>query len=244
MAHRSASGHHRTRTTHARTTRTRLGIAALAAATCLGATAGSFTAADAASGAGPAAPAVSAHASRIRANDPVAALAVEAVADLQAALAGPESTTASLADYQALRTQIATELANRLAIDPARMIAAWQNADLAHQLALMAAFTQLGVPYRRNTSSAGEGFDCSGITTYAWGVAGKTLTRQSGIQIRNAAARTADTAMAGDLAYYPGHVMLWLGVDNAILHAPYTGRNVEVDTTARRRSVRYGNPIG
>jgi cell wall-associated NlpC family hydrolase len=149
-----------------------------------------------------------------------------------------------MTQYQAVRDQIATELANRLGIDPMQMITAWQNADIAHQLALMGAFTQLGVPYRRNTSKPGEGFDCSGLTTYAWGVAGTTLTRQSGAQIRNASARTRDTAMAGDLVYYPGHVMMWLGVDNAIVHSPYTGRNVEVDFTSKRRSVRFGNPIG
>ena len=241
MTQRSMSGHHRTRP---RATHTRVGIAVLVATTCLGTLATSFAAVDAAPAAAVPAPTVTAAGSRAQANDPVVALAVEAVADLEEALVAPDGATVSLTHYQALRMQIATELANRLAIDPARLIAAWQNADLTHQLALMAAFTQLGVPYRRNTSKAGEGFDCSGITTYAWGVAGTTLTRQSGVQIRNAAARTAETAMAGDLVYYPGHVMLWLGVDNAILHAPYTGRNVEVDTITRRRSVRYGNPIG
>jgi cell wall-associated NlpC family hydrolase len=210
----------------------------------LGTLATSFTAAEAAPAGAVTAPAVTAPGKRLRENDPMAALAVEAVADLEAAIAAPAGTTVSLADYQALRAQIATELANRLAIDPARMITAWQNADLTHQLALMAAFTQLGVPYRRNTSKPGEGFDCSGLTTYAWGVAGITLTRQSGAQIRGAAARTADTAMAGDLVYYPGHVMLWLGVDNAIVHAPYTGRNVEVDIVAKyvERFVVGGRP--
>jgi cell wall-associated NlpC family hydrolase len=209
----------------------------------LGTLATSFTAADAAPAA-VTAPAVAAPGARLRTNDPIAALAVEAVADLRWALEAPGGTSVTLTDYETLRTQIATELANRLGVDPARMLAAWQNADLPHQLALMAAFTQLGVPYRRNTSKAGEGFDCSGLTTYAWGVAGKTLTRQSAAQIRSASARTADTAMAGDLVYYPGHVMLWLGVDNTIVHSPYTGRNVEVDTIARRRNVRFGNPLG
>jgi cell wall-associated NlpC family hydrolase len=174
----------------------------------------------------------------------MSALALQAVAALEAAQEAPGGTAVLSGEYPTLRAQIATELANRLEIDPARMISAWQSADLPHQLALMAAFTQLGVPYRRNTSKAGEGFDCSGLTTFAWGVAGVTLTRQSGAQIRNAAKRTIDTAMAGDLVYYPGHVMMWLGVDNAIVHAPYTGRNVSVDTVTKRHSVRFGNPIG
>jgi hypothetical protein len=173
----------------------------------------------------------------------MAAVALLALADLAASGSGSGDSSA-LAKYHIERDEIATELANRLGVDPLRMIVAWQNADIAHQTALMAAFTQLGVPYRRNTSKAGEGFDCSGLTTYAWGVAGATLTRQSAAQIRNAAPRTQSTAMAGDLLYYPGHVMIWLGVDSTIVHAPYTGRNVEVDTLAKRRSAKFGNPIG
>ena len=49
--------------------------------------------------------------------------------------------------------------------------------------------------------------------------------------------------MAGDLVYYPGHVMMYLGVPDTIVHAPYTGRNVEVDFAPKHRNLRYGNPI-
>ena len=94
--------------------------------------------------------------------------------------------------------------------------------------------SQLGVAYRRNTSKAGEGFDCSGLTTYAWAQAGVTLVRQSAAQIRAAAPRTWETAQAGDLVYYPGHVSMYLGVDRLIVHSPYTGRNVEVDHVPKR----------
>jgi hypothetical protein len=60
------------------------------------------------------------------------------------------------------------------------------------------------------------------------------------------APRTIDTAQAGDLAYYPGHVMIWLGVDNLIVHAPQPGRDVEVGDISDRRVKRtkFGNPIG
>jgi cell wall-associated NlpC family hydrolase len=56
----------------------------------------------------------------------------------------------------------------------------------------------------------------------------------------------ANTAQPGDLAYYPGHVMLYLGVDNAIIHSPQTGRSVSLDVVGSRhtRSVRFGNPLG
>lgn len=146
--------------------------------------------------------------------------------------------------YVTQRDALAAAVAARLSIDPATMQRAWAAADDVHQEALIAGLTQLGVPYRRNTSKQGEGFDCSGLTTFAWAQAGLTLTRQSGSQIRQADPRTAETAQAGDLVQYPGHVMLWLGVGKAILHSPYPGRNVEVDGGPARRTLKYGDPTG
>lgn len=155
-------------------------------------------------------------------------------------------STASLNTFVAIRDAIATEAARRLGLDGAAMRAAWMKADTSHQVALIAAFTQLGTPYRRNTSKPGIGFDCSGLTTFAWGQAGKVLFRQSGTQIKNARAVTRETAQAGDLVYYPGHVMMYLGVGNAIIHSPYTGRSVEVAFVSKNKanSVRFGNPLG
>jgi cell wall-associated NlpC family hydrolase len=154
--------------------------------------------------------------------------------------------TVSLKDFESLRDSLAIAAAGRLALDPGRLINAWRAADTTHQLVLVAAFTQLGTPYRRNTSNPGVGFDCSGLTTFAWGQVGVTITRQSRSQIRAAAPRTRETAQAGDLAYYPGHVMLWLGVDNAMVHSPYTGRDVEVDFFSKSHAsrIKFGNPIG
>jgi cell wall-associated NlpC family hydrolase len=142
--------------------------------------------------------------------------------------------------------ELAVAVAAALGIDGSRMVTAWQAADSAHQRALVAALTQVGVPYRRNSSKPGVGFDCSGLTTYAWGQAGTTLYRQSKTQINRAAKRTQSTAMAGDLVWYPGHVMMYLGVDTAIVHSPYSGRNVEVTFIAKKRAGKalYGNPIG
>ncbi len=215
--------------------RTRIGVAALVGATCLGTVASEFSPASAAP-----AVQVASSGSKIREADPVADVAVAALADLQNYQSSGDSSM--FTRYGSLRDGIATAIAGRLDIEPARMIAAWKAADTDHQTALIAALSQLGVPYHHNTSRAGEGFDCSGLTTYAWGVAGATLTRQSAAQIRAASARTQATAMAGDLVYYPGHVMLYLGVDGAIVHAPNTGRNVQVDSIASRRNVRFGDP--
>jgi cell wall-associated NlpC family hydrolase len=71
-----------------------------------------------------------------------------------------------------------------------------------------------------------------------------TLTRQSGAQIREAEPVTREEAQAGDLVHYPGHVSLYLGVVNAIVHSPYSGRDVEITFLSERRgnSVRFGDP--
>ncbi len=142
------------------------------------------------------------------------------------------------------RTQTAQYAATELGYAKDEMVEAWAAAPVGHQLAVLAAMTQVGVPYRKNTSREGVGFDCSGITTYAWARAGVSLVRQSSAQISNAARLDRSTAKAGDLVQYPGHVMMYLGVGDAIIHSVMTGRTVELDTISSRRtnSVRFGDP--
>jgi cell wall-associated NlpC family hydrolase len=152
--------------------------------------------------------------------------------------------TAALTSFEPQLDLMAVTIANRIALDPAEMQRAWAEADLEHQTALVAALSQLGVAYRRNTSKPGVGFDCSGLTTYAWAQAGLDLTRQSSAQIRAAAPRELETAMAGDLVQYPGHVMIYLGVDRAVVHAVMPGRPVEVDVVKARRNLKFGDPTG
>lgn len=172
-----------------------------------------------------------------RSVDPVAVLADEALSVLRSGGNAP-----AVSEYARRRDAVAAAIAARLAIDPAEMVAAWSSADLEHQLALLTGLTQLGVPYRRNTSKPGVGFDCSGLTTYAWAGAGVTLIRQSTAQIRAAAPRTIETAQAGDLMQYPGHVMLWLGVNRAALEAPNPGRTVQVTLYRSGQRMRIGDP--
>lgn len=174
--------------------------------------------------------------------DPVPAQAASALFVLQRVNLDKDASSSKVVDQTIDR--IADDIAARLMVDPARLKLAWHTADREHQMALLAAFTQLGVPYRRNANKPGLALDCSGLTTYAWGQAGFVLQRQSSAQIRAAAQRDTMTAQAGDLVQYPGHIMMWLGVDRAIIHSPYTGRNVEVDVVSARHKVRFGDPTG
>ena len=178
----------------------------------------------------------------VRGSDPLAEVAAEALASLNRSIETGDGAAISSFDQQL--DQLAASVAGRLGLDAGTLQAAWHRADADHQRALLGALTQLGVPYRRNTSKPGVGFDCSGLTTYAWAQAGFSLARQSSSQIRAAAPRTAETAQAGDLVQYPGHVMMWLGVDRAVVHAIGRGRTVEVDFTRARRSLRFGDPTG
>lgn len=142
------------------------------------------------------------------------------------------------------RTQAAQFAATELGYPRAEMAAAWARTPLDHQRAVLAAMTQIGVPYRTNTSQEGVGFDCSGLTTYAWGKAGVTLVRQSSAQINDATRLDRASAKAGDLVQYPGHVMMYLGVGDAVIHSVQRGRTVELDLISERRtnSVKFGDP--
>ena len=175
-------------------------------------------------------------------------VAVAATIDNVATSAAAALATMGTANFVVRLEDAAYAVAANLGVDGAGLEQAWLRADQPHQIALLSALTQVGVPYQRNTSKVGVGFDCSGLTAFAWGQTGVELAHQSITQLRNSSARTIDDAQAGDLVYYPGHVMLWLGVDNLIVHAPQRGRNVEVGHFSSRRAsirnVKFGNPIG
>jgi cell wall-associated NlpC family hydrolase len=150
-------------------------------------------------------------------------------------------------DYRSFvwfRTQAAQYAAIELGYPQDEMVEAWASTPIGHQVAVLAAMTQIGVPYRTNTSEENVGFDCSGLTTFAWSRAGVQLTRQSSAQINEASPLDRESARAGDLVQYPGHVMMYLGVGDAVIHSVQRGRTVELDTINERRtnSVRFGDP--
>ena len=175
----------------------------------------------------------SAGATAPRVVDPIAEVASGALV-----LVSSSSESVTSPSYLAWREQLAEEVGERLAIDPAELLAAWDRADAEHQTALMAALSQLGAPYRRRSADPEKGFDCSGLTAYAWGQAGVSLARNSTQQFRAGEPRNFFTAQAGDLLRYPGHVMMWLGVGKAVVHSPEPGKVVEVrilsDAAVRR----------
>jgi cell wall-associated NlpC family hydrolase len=153
-------------------------------------------------------------------------------------------TAADRAAYEQALETTAAATAAEFGVSAVQMGDAWASVDGAHQTALLSALSQLGVAYSSATSEPGVGFDCSGLMLYAWGEAGFTLTRQSGSQISEADAREQETAVAGDLAQYPGHVMMYLGVPRTFVHSSNPENDVELWMTSEDRAagLRYGDP--
>ena len=179
----------------------------------------------------------------VRLDDPLADAADVA---LSIVLADTAAGRALSQQYIAQRSTVARLVGERLWTDPADFVAAWSAADVDHQIAVMAALSQVGVPYRKWASTEDEGFDCSGLTMYAWSQAGFDLPHNSTRQIRAAEPRDIFSAQAGDLLRYPGHVMMWLGVGQAIVHSPQPRQYVEVKvlTDKMMRRSAFGDPTG
>lgn len=96
-------------------------------------------------------------------------------------------------------------------------------------VAVNAAMAQQGVPYRYAASSPGVAFDCSGLTAYAWGVAGVYLPHQSRAQYASIPHVDAGNAQPGDLIFYYSpisHVGVYIG-GGTMVHAPNTGSVVK-----------------
>ena len=176
--------------------------------------------------------------------DPLALSANRALEQLREDLIRFDGSPETSVLFIRLRRATAEQVAQRLALDTDELEAAWADSDVNHQTALLAALTQVGVPYKKFAMKPGIGFDCSGLTSFAWGQAGFNLPHNSTRQIRAADPRTHDTAQAGDLLRYPGHVMMWLGVGEAVIHSPRPRQFVEVKILTSRSMKRstFGDP--
>ena len=111
-------------------------------------------------------------------------------------------------------------------------------------LAIKAALSQLGVRYRFGAKSPGVAFDCSGLTSYAWGVAGVGIPRTSRTQYAGLTRIPTAAIQPGDLVFsgYPiHHVGMYLG-GGQIVHAPRTGDVVKVSAIYWSRVVGVARP--
>ena len=111
-------------------------------------------------------------------------------------------------------------------------------------VAIQAALSQLGVPYRYATASPGVSFDCSGLTYYAWAQAGVSLPRSSRMQADSVPRVPIAAAQPGDLLFYYSpisHVGIYLG-NGQLVHAPNSSTHVKVSNVNWSKVVVVGRP--
>lgn len=96
----------------------------------------------------------------------------------------------------------------------------------------------VGIPYRWGGESPTTGFDCSGLVRWAYGRVGIELPHNS-YALYGEGRRVREAVMEpGDILFFEGfgHVGMYLG-RGRMVHAPQSGRNVEV---VRLASTNYG----
>ena len=81
--------------------------------------------------------------------------------------------------YLAARKVVSDAVAARMGIDAVALDKAWSRAPRDHQIAVLAALTQLGVRYLEGKESPYVFMDCSGLMWYSWRTAGVDLPRHS-----------------------------------------------------------------
>lgn len=106
--------------------------------------------------------------------------------------------------------------------------------------AVRVAASKKGKPYRWGASGP-NAFDCSGLTSYAYRQAGKSLPRTAHAQYRASKKISRSQARPGDLVFYGGarkhHVGIYAG-NGKMWHAPNSGSSVKLS------SVRSGASFG
>jgi cell wall-associated NlpC family hydrolase len=131
----------------------------------------------------------------------------------------------SAAEQARVSTSLAGPSLNTLDVDG--VIAGAPNEIIA--TAIQAALAQRGKPYVFGASGP-NGFDCSGLTSYAYAAAGISLPHSSAAQSRLGVAVSRSELRPGDLIYFyspVSHVGLYIG-NGMMVHARTYGQPVAV----------------
>lgn len=153
----------------------------------------------------------------------------------RAALNQVKGQIATLIAEQQAAARAAAEAAARLTISspsPSPIVPPPPAGGGAGSIALRAAESQIGVPYVWGAEDPGVGFDCSGLTAWAWSQAGVSLPHYSGAQMADSTPIPISDLQPGDLLFYgPGgatHVAMYAG-GGMMVEATFPGTRVRMD---------------
>jgi peptidoglycan DL-endopeptidase CwlO len=110
------------------------------------------------------------------------------------------------------------------------------------QAAIQAAESQLGVQYVFGAADPSVGFDCSGLTEWAWAQAGVSLPHSAAMQYAVLPHVAIGQEQPGDLLFFYSpiaHVALYIG-GGVMIHARHPGPGGQVQTT---NVATYGTPV-
>jgi peptidoglycan DL-endopeptidase CwlO len=116
------------------------------------------------------------------------------------------------------------------------------NASAA-QIAVGAALSVQGTQYVWGSANPSVGFDCSGLTSWAWAQAGVYIPHSSAAQYSSLPHVPLDSVQPGDLIFYYSpisHVALYVG-GGQIVHATHPGADGAVHTDSMYG---YDPPVG
>lgn len=164
------------------------------------------------------------------AEEAAAAAAAAAVPDASRSAASPAAPSGGT-------TSPAPEQAPEPAPPPA------PSARQSARVAVDTALAQVGKPYVWGGNGP-NGFDCSGLTSFAWRAAGVTIPRTSRAQNAGLRSVTRAQLQPGDLVFYNApisHVAMYVGNDT-IVEASRRGVPVRTARLSNRTPVSYARP--
>lgn len=146
--------------------------------------------------------------------------------------------------YLAARKNVSDAVAAKMNIDAVALDKAWSRAPRAHQIAVLAAISQLDVPYLEGKEYPYVFMDCSGLMWYAWRTAGVDLPRQSVSQMDRLMRVERKDAIVGNIVGEGTHIHMYLGFGNAMIHAPFDRKTVRLKMMSEEQASRviWTNP--
>ena len=159
-----------------------------------------------------------------------AALAAQAAARVAAARQAARQVEATPAAASEAAGAAAAPVADAALEEVDARVQAPPPASGAGAGAVAVAMRFLGVPYRWGGADP-SGFDCSGLTMYAYAAVGVSLPHHAASQFGMGTPISKDQLAVGDLVFFNGlgHMGMYVG-GGSFIHAPHTGDVVKISS--------------